>query len=75
MIPKTNVLNQGEVVTLTDEKVNEIIEKAAERAVEKMTENFYAHVGRNIVNRFLIWVGIAVFSFLVGTGRIKLPGI
>lgn len=45
---------------LTEDDIDEIAEKAAEKAVIKMTEHIYQQVGRGLVSRFLWLVG-AVF--------------
>lgn len=45
---------------LTEDDIDEIAEKAAEKAVIKMTEHVYQQVGRGLVSRFLWLVG-AVF--------------
>lgn len=63
-----------EPVVLTDDQVEAIAEKAAEKAVKKMTDDFYKQIGRNVVSKLLIWIGILAFGVAVGAGKIKLPG-
>jgi hypothetical protein len=45
---------------LTEDDIDEIAEKAAEKAVQKMTAHVYQQVGKGLVSRFLWLVG-AVF--------------
>lgn len=48
-----------------------IAEEAARLAVEKLTEDFYKQVGKNVVNKFFIVIGALAVGFLVGKGFIK----
>lgn len=50
-----------------------IAELAANRAVKKMTDNFYKEVGKTFVSRWLIIIGSMVVAFAVGKGWIVLP--
>lgn len=43
-----------------------IAEKAAELAVQKMQDEFYQMVGKNVVNKFLIALGIFVVGVVIG---------
>ena len=47
-----------------------IAELAANRAVKKMTDNFYKEVGKTFVSRWLIIIGGMVVAFAVGKGWI-----
>jgi len=61
-------------ITLTDEEIDLIAEKAAEKAVAKMTSMVYREVGRTIVQRFFWIVGlsaIGVYIYLQQKGFIK----
>lgn len=45
---------------LTEEQIEEIAERAAERAMRKLTDHMYKEVGRGVVNK-LFWI-IGVIS-------------
>lgn len=49
-------------ITLTDEEIDIIAEKAAEKAVAKMTTAVYREVGRTIVQRFFWIVGLSALG-------------
>ena len=46
--------------TLTEEQIEEIAERAAERAMRKLTDHMYKEVGRGVVSK-LFWI-IGVIS-------------
>ena len=48
-----------------------IAEMAAELAVKKVTEQFYAQVGRSVFNKALILLGAAFVGWVAGKGLIK----
>ena len=55
--------------TLSDEQIEQIAERAAEKALEKV----YAQIGKSIVHKFLWLVGaasLAVLAWLKGSGKI-----
>lgn len=60
-----------------DEKLTErelrIAKAAAELAVVQMEQRFYASVGKNVVTRGLVWIGMLVVAFAAGKGYIRLP--
>lgn len=59
---------------LTDREIDDIAERAAERALEKV----YTEVGRSIVRRLTWLVGVAAVSLLVylaGKGVITTPRV
>jgi hypothetical protein len=58
---------------LTDREML-IAKQAAKIAVKEITEGFYAEVGRTVVTRVLIWIGVAAVAFAAGKGWIKFPG-
>lgn len=62
-----------EPVVLSEAQLEAIAEKAADKAVKKMTDDFYKQIGRNVVSKLLIWIGILAFGVAVGAGKIKLP--
>lgn len=47
---------------LSDEQIDIIAEKAAERAVEKMTAGVYKSIGKSVVDRFFWIVGALSLS-------------
>lgn len=49
---------------LTDDQIEEIAERAAEKAVQKMTDQIYLEVGKGVVKKALYLVG----AFIVGAG-------
>lgn len=58
------VERRKQAVQLTDEQIEEIAEKAAENAVEKMTNQIYLEVGKGVVKKALYLIG----AFIVGAG-------
>lgn len=42
---------------ITDEQIEDIAEKAAEKAIEKLTGDVYKAVGKSVVSKFLWIVG------------------
>lgn len=46
---------------------------AARLAVQELADQFYREVGKTVVHRVLVWIGIAVVAFAVGKGWLKLP--
>lgn len=42
----------------TDEQVEQLAEKIAERLFEKAANSFYVEVGRSVVNKLLMVIGI-----------------
>jgi hypothetical protein len=45
-----------------------IAKAAAKLAVEEITSSFYKEVGKTVVTRILIWIGIAVTAYAAGRG-------
>lgn len=43
---------------LTDEQMDEIAERAAEKAVAKMTAQMYQHIGKGVLDKFFLIVGV-----------------
>jgi hypothetical protein len=54
-------------ITLTDRE-EAIARKAAKLAVEEMSSEFYKKVGKTVVEKLLIWIGLLVVGFVVGKG-------
>lgn len=58
------VERRKQAVQLTDDQIEEIAEKEAEKAVEKMTNQIYLEVGKGVVKKALYLIG----AFIVGAG-------
>jgi hypothetical protein len=56
-------------VTLTDRE-EAIARKAAKLAIEEMSGEFYKKVGKTVIEKLLIWVGMLVVGFVIGKGWI-----
>jgi hypothetical protein len=52
------------------EREEAIAKKAAKLAIEEMSGEFYKMVGKTIVEKLLIWIGILVVGFVFGKGWI-----
>jgi hypothetical protein len=44
--------------TLTEEQIEEIAERAAERAMAKLTDHMYKQVGKSVVSKLFWIVGV-----------------
>lgn len=51
---------------LTEEEIDMIAEKAAEKAIAKMTGLMYQEVGRTIITKFFFIVGLIAVGAMVG---------
>lgn len=47
---------------LTEDDIEIIAEKAAEKAIQKMTDHVYQQIGKGVVNKFLLLIGAAVIG-------------
>lgn len=59
---------------LTEAQIEEIAERAANKAVAKLTDQVYREVGKNVVQKFIYVVGaisVALFLWLQTKGLIK----
>ena len=56
-------------VTLTARE-EEIAKRAAKLAIEEMSNEFYKKVGKTVVEKALIWIGLLVVGFVFGKGWI-----
>lgn len=45
-----------------------IAKKAAELAVQQLSDEFYKSIGKNVVQRWLIWIGLLAAGFAGGKG-------
>ena len=48
-----------------------IAKEAAKLAVAELETRFYAQVGKTVVTKVLIWIGIAAVAFAAGKGWIS----
>jgi hypothetical protein len=53
-----------------NEREEAIAKRAAKLAIEEMSGEFYKKVGKTVVEKLLIWVGILAVGFVVGKGWI-----
>lgn len=60
---------------MADIELNEremaIAREAARIAVKELSDEFYKQVGKTVVTKILIWIGIAAVAFAAGKGWIK----
>ena len=56
-------------VTLTDRE-EAIARKSAKMAIEEMSGEFYKKVGKTVVEKALIWIGMLFVGFVIGKGWI-----
>ena len=45
-----------------------IAKEAAKLAIEEMSSEFYKKIGKTVVEKVLIWIGILVVGFVAGKG-------
>jgi hypothetical protein len=57
-------------VELTDRELL-VAKRAAKMAVQEMQDEFYRQVGKSVMTRVLVWVGIAAVAFAAGKGWVK----
>jgi hypothetical protein len=55
---------------LTDRELA-VAKHAAKLAVEELETRFYAQVGKTLVTKLLVWIGIAVVAYATGKGWIS----
>jgi hypothetical protein len=54
-------------ITLTDRE-QAIAKEAAKLALEELSSEFYKKVGKTVVEKALIWIGLLVVGFVMGKG-------
>lgn len=59
-------------VHLTDAQIEAIAERAASKAAQKVVEEGYKAIGKNVVQKGLILIGAAVIGFGAARGWVKL---
>jgi len=52
------------------ERERQIAKEAAKLAIEEMSSEFYKKIGKTVVEKLLIWVGLLVVGFVFGKGWI-----
>jgi hypothetical protein len=45
-----------------------IAKEAAKIAIEEMSSEFYKKIGKTVVEKILIWIGLLVVGFVAGKG-------
>lgn len=53
------------VPQLTEEQIDEIAERAAEKAIEKMTTSVYRQIGKSIVEKVVYAAGASVVALSI----------
>lgn len=67
-------MSESDFTPLSDAQIEKIAEKAADKAVAKLTDRVYRDVGKNVVQKFVWFVGVAsvaLFFWLQSKGLIK----
>lgn len=65
-------MNDQEVTQLTEREML-IAKTAAKMAVKEIQDTFYQEVGKGVITKLLVWIGLATVAFLAGKGYIKFP--
>jgi len=52
------------------ERERMIAKEAAKIAIEEMSSEFYKKIGKTVVEKILIWIGLLVIGFIAGKGLI-----
>lgn len=52
------------------ERERMIAKEAAKIAIEEMSSEFYKKIGKTVVEKILIWIGLLVVGFVAGKGLI-----
>lgn len=50
------------------EREKQIAKEAAKLAIEEMSSEFYKKIGKTIVEKAFIWIGLLVVGFVFGKG-------
>ena len=56
---------------MTDEQIEQIAQKAAELAVQKMTTEIYASVGKSVLHKLFWAVGVVAAAVTIGNVSVK----
>jgi len=65
-------MDNQEELQLTEREML-IAKTAAKMAVEEIQDSFYKEIGKGVVTKLLVWIGLATVAFLAGKGYIKFP--
>lgn len=65
-------MSDTEPIQLTERELA-IAKHAAKLAVAEITDSFYKQVGKTMVQKALVWIGVAVIGYVTGRGWISLP--
>lgn len=63
----------NETVTMTEREMA-IARKAAAIAVEQAADELYRQVGKSVLTRIFVWIGLLALGFGAAKGWIKWPG-
>lgn len=67
-------MTDSNFAALTDEQIERIAERAAEKAVAKLTDHVYREVGKSVISKFVWIVGalaVAAFIYAKAQGWVK----
>lgn len=64
--PPSPPTERRDVVNLTEEQVDMIAEKAATKAVIRMTGKMYEEVGKTIIQKFFWLIGLLAVGIIAG---------
>lgn len=69
-------MERQDAVTASELTAREMLiaKEAARLAVKEISDEFYKQVGKTVVTKVLIWIGIAAVAFAAGKGWINVPG-
>ena len=65
-------MNEQETNQLSEREML-IAKEAAKIAVKEIQDSFYKEVGKGVVTKLLVWIGLVTVAFLAGKGYIKFP--
>jgi len=65
-------MDNQEELQLTEREML-IAKTAAKMAVKEIQDSFYKEIGKGVVTKLLVWIGLATVAFLAGKGYIKFP--
>ena len=57
--------------TLTDEQIEHIAQRAAELAVQRMTTDIYASVGKSVLQKVFWVVGVIATAMVLGNASLR----
>ena len=59
---------EPKIEKLTDDEIEAIAERAAEKAIAKITLQTYAQIGKHFIGKFLWLVGASILGFAIAKG-------